>query len=174
MSNNHRTPTQWEVFARNMSEDLDKINERLFQIFNVQPPKSARVGERKVPRPPRSPNTARRNTARRKTRGEIEDQYPTKTRQEILAEFRRQAPDCQMTNYTALPVRSSKEPARIFRPKIYQNLVYNNPRDITPVLTGETVNTGRNTHKEEPTPHICDHNGQCENCDCEDCQRIHN
>ena len=164
MTHNSTTPTQWELFAQNMSDDLDRINERLYKIFNVQPPKTARHGERASVRGPHSPRKT--NTSARFRRRE--QAYPYKTQQEIIAEIRQNDSDVPKTNYNALPVRNSQTPARIFRPKIIQNLPYSNQRDITPVITGDTVNSGRQNYHTHNCEN-CDHDGHCSDCDCQEC-----
>ena len=154
----YSTPSQWEAFAQNMSDDIDKINERIYRIFNVKPPKTAHEPSRNTRgfRHPRKATTA--------AKSQRPPAIPPKTRQEIMAEFRQNDQDVPKTNYTALPVRNSNTPARIFRPKIYQNLPYSNGRDVTPVITGDTVNSNTDHH------HHCENCEHCENCICEKCQ----
>ena len=133
MSEEQRIPSQWEIFEQNMTDDLDRINERLFKIFNVEPPKTATRGTRQNgPHSPRKLNTSARFRRR-------DQDFTQKTAREIIAEFRQNDPDVAKTNYNYLPMRSSATPARIFRPKIYQNLPYTTTHDITPVITGDTV-----------------------------------
>ena len=148
----YTTPTQWELFAQSMADDIDKINEKLYKIFDVVPP--PKPSEPEFVRTPRSPK--KKNTSARFKRS-----FPQKTQQEIISEIRKSDSDEPKTNYTSLPARGNGC-ARIFKPKLVSILPYSTTRDVTPVITGDTL-----------IPDIesacCSSRNEC-NGDCEHCQ----
>lgn len=64
-SSTWRTPTQWELFAQNMCDDLDKLNLQLANILKVEPPVPEIPIEPFVIQPPSAPKTDRSHRFRK-------------------------------------------------------------------------------------------------------------
>lgn len=60
-----RTPTQWELFAQNMSDDLDKLNQQLADILHVEAPVPPIPIEPFIPQMPSAPATERSHRFKR-------------------------------------------------------------------------------------------------------------
>ena len=140
--------SQWDLFAENISNDLDIINQRLRNALGY---KSLSPGAPKQ----------LRNSCKAGPSKKIDTQSAGR---QAVAEERQSSTDECYTNYHKLPARPNAAAARIFRPKLPSHYPYSVSRDVAPVIKGEGVsNVLYNSANSSEIYHQKSQNGKCRN-----------